>query len=113
MSVNEDEAEMVVQTPVLSLPPAELASSQDWSRSPLSRCFKGAEAPGHVSGGGFGFIREGSSGDVATSFSIADGYSHPRGRGQVLLRLPVGTTGEQELKMQRSMVEHFETRPRA
>lgn len=104
---------LLVKIPVLKSPPAEPASSRDWSRSLLSRFCIETEALEHVSGGGFGFIREGSCGDVAASFSIAGGGSHPCDGGQGLLHLPLRTTGKQELKTQASSVEHFEIRPRA
>ena len=81
---------------------------QSWL-PPLSRSCIETEALEHLSGHGFGFMREGSCGDVAASFSIADSCSHPCDRGQGLPHLPLGNIGEQELKMQRLSVEHLET----
>lgn len=79
--MNREEAKLVVQTPVLSLPPSEVASSRAWSRPHLSRFCLENEALGHVYGGGLGFTKEGSCGHAAASFSMADSCSHPHGRG--------------------------------
>lgn len=107
------EASFLVQTPVLKRLLGRAGFLLGLNRSPLSRFCIETDALGHESGGGFGFIWEASRGDMAAAFSIAGGCSHPHDGGLALLPLPLESTGERELEMQRLSVEHVETRPRA